>query len=82
MLNFKKILLVSNGMLEINNSLKHAVRLAHQNQAKLDVLIVCPEFPKELTEYKPIFEFSIAEKFKHELKATRSEIAVTDSDVV
>ncbi len=81
MLNFKKILLVSNGLLEIKNSLTHAIRLAHLNQAKLDVLIVCPEFPKELTEYKPIFEFSIAEKFKHDLKTTRSEIAMTESDV-
>ena len=81
MLNFKKILLVGNGMLEVKNSLKHAVRLAYQNQAKLDVLIVCPEFPKELSEYKPVFEFSVAEKFKHELKATRSEIAPNESGV-
>ena len=80
MLNFKKILLVSNGMLEVKNSLKHAVRLAHQNQAKLDVLVVCPEFPKELSEYKPVFEFSVADKFKHDLKAIRSESTLNESD--
>lgn len=81
MLSYKKILLVSNGLLEIKNSLKQAVRLAHQNHAKLDLLVVCPELPKEILEYKPVLEFSIAEKFKHEMKLVRHEISVMESDV-
>ncbi len=64
MQNFQNILFVSKGNVEHTEALKQALWLANKAQTPIKILILCPEFPGAMDEYKEKFEQSIRDQFK------------------
>jgi nucleotide-binding universal stress UspA family protein len=62
-------------------ALKQALSLARNNKAELKVLIVCPNFPKEMADYKGKYETSLIQQLEASIQATREAIKVSETDV-
>ena len=74
------ILFVSHGTADETEALKQALSIARNNKAALKVLIVCPEVPKELTEYKAKFEASLVEQVRESLQASFAALKMREAD--
>ncbi|MDF1931629.1 hypothetical protein PGH45_18395 [Legionella pneumophila] len=61
MKQFQNILFVSNGIDDESEALRHAIGLAADNKATLDVLNM-PTLPHNLDEYKSSYETFLVEK--------------------
>ncbi len=81
MQRFNHILFVSHGVADETEALKQALSLARNNKAKLTALIVCPEFPKEMSDYKSKYEASLIQQLETSIQATCEAIKVTQADV-
>jgi universal stress protein E len=82
MKRFNNILFVSHGVTDETEALKQALSLARNNKAELKALIVCPEFPKEMSDYKGKYEASLIQKLEASIQATREAIKVSETDVL
>jgi universal stress protein E len=68
------ILFVSHGISDDSSTVKQALSLAHNNQAQLKVLIVCPGFPASLEEYKDIYQKSLIENIGKSIALCQREL--------
>ncbi|KTD70128.1 universal stress family protein [Legionella steelei] len=76
MKQFHNILFVSNGIGEETEALQHAIQLAVDNKATLDILIICPPFPNNLDEYKNSYETFLIEKMQQTIKSARASLSL------
>lgn len=81
MKRFHNILYVSNGVGDESQSIKQALKLAHDNNAKLSVLVACPPFPDNLNDYKTTYEQSITEQLEKTIVAARSSLKIAETTV-
>ncbi|WP_028389004.1 universal stress protein [Legionella fairfieldensis] len=72
MKQFQHILFVHNGIDEETEALAHAIRLAADSKATLDILILCPPFPDDLDEYKIPYEAFLIEKMHQTIKSAKA----------
>lgn len=77
MKRFHNILFVSNGIDEVAESIKQALKLASDNKAKLSILIVCPPFPDHLGAYKGTYENSLTQQMERTVQAARSALKIS-----
>lgn len=80
MQKYHNILFVSHGTADETEALKQALSIARNNKAVLKVLIVCPEVPKELNEYKTRFEASLVEQVRESLQAAYVALKLKEAD--
>lgn len=76
MKQFQNILFVSNGIDDESEALRHAIGLAADNKATLDVLITCPPFPHNLDEYKSSYETFLVEKMNKIIEAAKTSLSL------
>lgn len=81
MQNFHNILFVSYGITDETEALKQAISLARNNKAVLSALIVCPELPLQMKDYKEKYEASLKEQLQKSIQATCDAIKVSEADV-
>jgi nucleotide-binding universal stress UspA family protein len=81
MQRFNNILFVSHGVTDETEALKQALSLARNNKAELKAVIVCPDFPKEMTDYKGKYESSLIEQLQASIRKTREAVKVSEADV-
>jgi universal stress protein E len=81
MQRFNNILFVSHGVTDETEALKQALSLARNNKADLKALIVCPEFPKEMSDYKGKYEASLIQQLEASIRAAREAVKVSETDV-
>ncbi|QBR84874.1 universal stress protein [Legionella israelensis] len=71
---FTNILFVSHGISDETAVLKETIKLAIDNEARLSVLIVCPDFPKRLKDYVQPYEQTLKDHLNENIKAAISEL--------
>lgn len=81
MQKFHNILFVSQGVTDETDALKQALSIARNNNAELKALIVCPEFPKEMSDYTEKYEATLIEQLQKSIQASREVVKVTEVDV-
>lgn len=81
MQRFNNILFVSHGVTDETEALKQAISLARNNKAELKAVIVCPDFPKEMADYKGKYESSLIEQLQASIHKTREVVKVSEVDV-
>jgi len=81
MRQYNNILYVSFGISDETEGLKQAISTARNNNASLKVLVLVPEFPDDLPEYKAEFEKSILEKVKIAVARTKAELKTEENMV-
>jgi len=79
--NFHNILYVSSGLADEADAIKQALSLARNNHAGLHVLVVCPEFPRHMTEHATHYANYLKERFSQALEKNLAVLAFTDTDV-
>ena len=62
MQKFHNILFVSQGLVDETEALTQAISLARNNHAVLKALVVCPDFPKQMKDYRGKYEASLKEQ--------------------
>lgn len=80
MKHFHNILFVSNGIGEETEALGHAIRLAADNNASLDILITCPPFPHSLDDYKSSYETFLIEKMNHTIQSAKTTLSLNKKE--
>lgn len=78
---FKNILYVSDTPKDQTEGLKQAISLAKNNQAKLTVLIICPEFPKQFKEHQQNFHDLLRNQMKQNIEITKKAIQKSDHPI-
>ncbi len=81
MRHFNNILYVGHGTSDETEGLKQALSLARNNQAPLKVLIVCPDFPTDMPDYKMKYEESLLEQANASIHSTKKAIKIAEEDV-
>jgi len=81
MQQIQNILFISQGLTDETGVLKQALSIARAAEAKLKVLAVCPELPKEMVDYKDRYEASLVEQAKVSLQSARAALNLGDTDV-
>jgi len=81
MQRIRNILFVSDGLLKERHSLVQALRLAHNNGARLNALIVHPELPEQWHDYKISYKESLKDKFYAHVEVCRDEAKVNSKKV-
>ncbi|MCH2037824.1 MAG: universal stress protein [Rickettsiales bacterium] len=81
MRHYHNILYVSHGTSDETEGLKQALSLARNNDAKLSVLVISPEFPKEFPEYLKKYEESLLEGVQASIKASKEAVKIDDNAV-
>lgn len=80
MKQFHNILFVSNGIDDESEALRHAIRLAADNKATLDILIICPSFPHNLDDYKSSYETFLLEKMTHTIQSAKTTLSLNKKE--
>jgi len=81
MRHYHNPLYVSHGTADETEGLKQALSLARNNNAPLGVLIVCPEFPKEFTDYRKKYEESLIAQAEASIRSTKEAIKLEEDAV-
>lgn len=81
MKQFRNILFVSRGVGDETESLKQALSLARNNQAPLQVLVVSPEFPADLDDYKKAYQDALAAHVNTAIATVRTALKIGENDV-
>lgn len=81
MQRFNNILFVSDGLTDETEALKQGLSLAGNNKAELHAVILCPDFPKEMADYKEKYESSLIEQLQASIRKAREGVNVSESDV-
>ena len=71
---FNRILFVSNGISEETKAIQHALKLASDNKAALDILITCPAFSHGHEEYQNSYETFLTERMQHTIETAKATI--------
>ncbi len=80
MKQFHNILFVSNGIDDESEALRHAIKLAADNKATLDILITCPPFPHNLDEYKSSYETFLIEKMNKIIESAKTSLSLNKKE--
>lgn len=75
---FKNVLFVSRGMGDDVKALKQTIWFVNRVQASVKILIICPEFPKSMEEYKNKYEISMREQFEKSLNDILNELKISN----
>jgi len=78
MKNFQNILFVSHGIEDETAAMKQALSLSRNNQAALKALLVCPDLPASLDEYRNKYREALAEELKASIKKARDALKMGD----
>jgi universal stress protein E len=70
----QKILYVSQGLTDEASSMKQALSIAGNNNAELRILLVCPELPKEMKDYKDRYESSLVDQVKQSIRSAHGAL--------
>ncbi len=81
MQRFQNILFISHGIAVETEALKQALSLARNNKAALRALVVYPEFPAAMLEYKSRYEDSLKEGLQQAIQTARDALKLGSSDV-
>jgi nucleotide-binding universal stress UspA family protein len=81
MQNSHNILFVSRGIVDETEALKQALSLASNNKATLKALIVCPEFPSTMADYKEKYQASLEYQLQQSIDAARKQVKLNDAEV-
>ncbi|WP_298626468.1 universal stress protein [uncultured Legionella sp.] len=76
MKQFHNILFVSNGVGEDSDALQFAIKLANDNKATLDCLVLCPLFNNNLDEYTKLYETFLQENTDKAIKEAYSALSL------
>jgi nucleotide-binding universal stress UspA family protein len=76
MKQFHNILFVSNGVGEDAEALQFAIKLANDNKATLDCLVLCPLFNDNLDDYIKLYETFLLENMNKAIKAAYSSLSL------
>lgn len=80
MQKFHNILFVSQGLTDDLDALKQALSITRNNKAELRALIVCPEFPKELVQYREKYETWLAQQLDVLIQTAREKTGVSETE--
>ena len=78
---FHNILYVSFGTDNETDGLKQALSLARNNQSPLKVLVLCPQLPETLGDYRENYKKFLVGNIEAVIKTTRSTLKMEESDV-
>lgn len=81
MKKFHNILFVTRGLADETETLQQALSVARDNKSELKALIVCPEFPKEMAEYKGKYEASLVEQVRNSIQAAYVTLNMSEADL-
>ena len=74
MKKIQKILYVSQGLTDEASAMKQALSIAGNNNSELKILLVCPELPKEMKDYKDRYESSLVDQVKQSIRSAHDAI--------
>ncbi|WED44251.1 universal stress protein [Legionella cardiaca] len=74
MKQFQNILFVSDITKEEVKALRHAIKLAEDNNTELNVLMVCPPLENSLAEYKNSYETFLLERMAQNIEKTKVDL--------
>ncbi|WP_133127391.1 universal stress protein [Legionella nagasakiensis] len=74
MRQFHNILFVSHGINDETEILKKTIQLAAENKSALNVLIIYPDFPKNLQNYMKSYQDSLIERMNEYIRKVKSEL--------
>lgn len=74
MRQFHHILFVSHGLDLDHMAMKQALSLAHNTQAQLKVLLVCPPFPTDLAAYDNLYRQTLVESLQKSIAKSQQEL--------
>ena len=77
--SFLRILFVSHGAADETEGLKQAMSLVRNNGAELEILVVCPEFPKNLPDYRKKYEDLLVKQAEASVGATRTALKIAEA---
>lgn len=78
---FRDILFVSHGVTEDTDALKQALSIARNDKAALKALVVCPDLPGEMADYREKYQASLLGQLKASLQAARDAVGVSEADI-
>jgi universal stress protein E len=81
MRHYHNPLYVSHGTADEAEGLKQALSLARNNNAPLNVLVVCPEFPDEFPDYRKKYEESLIAQVEASICLTKEAIKLEEDSV-
>jgi len=68
---FNNILFVSHGLGNETKAMEQALKMTHDYQAQLSVLIICPSLPKNLSDYQENYYESMRQKVNDTIEAAK-----------
>lgn len=81
MRHYQSLLYVSHGTADETAGLKQALSLARENKAKLTVLLISPEFPKDFPEHQNTFQDALMQQAATSIAATKKAIKLPEEAV-
>lgn len=76
MKSFHNILFVSSGIRDEREALQQAIQLAHDHQAVLEILIICPPFSAAVAQYKTSYEVFLKENINKTIEVASANLAL------
>lgn len=81
MKNYSKILYVSDGLGDETPALKQAFRIAQNNNASINALVVCPTAPKSFGGYEEKYHEGLIEQVVQSAQAARTALKISESEL-
>lgn len=79
--HYHNLLYVSHATSDETEALKQALSLARNNNAKLAILIITPEFPTEFPDYQKKYEAFLKAEMETSIKETKAAIKLDDEAI-
>ncbi len=81
MRHFQKLLYISYGNNDERSGLTQALSLARNNEGTLTVLVLCPEFPKDMQDFKSQYEATLTEHTHKAIEETIQALGLESGQV-
>ncbi len=81
MRRFQSILYVAHGTPDGSGALEQALNEARHNEATLRAVVICPELPADLGEYKASYEASLLERVSGSIESAKTSLGISPSEV-
>lgn len=81
MQDYHHLLYVSHGTHDETEGLKQALSLARNNNAKLKILIVTPQFPGDFPDYQKKYEEALLSQVEDSIRESKEAIRLGDADI-
>jgi universal stress protein E len=81
MRKFQNVLYVTRGMANESDAIKQALEVARNDAAALHAVVVSPELPKEMLEYKQAYEASLAGGVAAAIASAQTSLQIDPSQV-